>query len=147
MPAGFSLADLRQYATALVWRKDRFVGREGLWAEFPLELESPPEDEVFTRILHSVGKQAQNAGRVEVPFEAICPPADEYWTSSARSGIDVPLGRTGATRLQSLKLGSGTSQHVLVSGKTGSGKSTLLHALHHQYRIALHARRVGTVLS
>ena len=28
-----------------------------------------------------------------------------------------------------LKLGSGTSQHVLVSGKTGSGKSTLLHAL------------------
>ena len=28
-----------------------------------------------------------------------------------------------------MKLGKGTSQHVLVAGKTGSGKSTLLHAL------------------
>ena len=41
----------------------------------------------------------------------------------------MPLGRSGATRLQSLKLGRGTSQHVLIAGKTGSGKSTLLHAL------------------
>ena len=28
-----------------------------------------------------------------------------------------------------MKLGSGTSQHVLIAGKTGSGKSTLLHTL------------------
>ena len=28
-----------------------------------------------------------------------------------------------------LQLGQGTSQHVLVAGKTGSGKSTLWHAL------------------
>src|SRR5205085_5867050 len=34
-----------------------------------------------------------------------------------------------ATRLQHLKLGQGTAQHVLIAGKTGSGKSTLLHAL------------------
>ncbi len=32
-------------------------------------------------------------------------------------------------KLQHLNLGSGTSQHVLISGKTGSGKSTLLHVL------------------
>ena len=32
-------------------------------------------------------------------------------------------------KLQHLDLGSGTSQHVLISGKTGSGKSTLLHVL------------------
>src|SRR5207249_4006133 len=38
-------------------------------------------------------------------------------------------GRAGATKRQHLKLGEGTSQHVLVAGKTGSGKSTLLHAL------------------
>jgi DNA segregation ATPase FtsK/SpoIIIE-like protein len=41
----------------------------------------------------------------------------------------VALGRAGATKLQTMKLGKGTSQHVLISGKTGSGKSTLLHAL------------------
>ncbi len=28
-----------------------------------------------------------------------------------------------------MKLGSGTSQHVLMAGKTGSGKSTLLHSI------------------
>ena len=39
------------------------------------------------------------------------------------------VGRTGATRFQSLKLGKGTSQHVLIAGKTGSGKSTLMHAM------------------
>ena len=41
----------------------------------------------------------------------------------------MPLGRAGATKRQHLKLGQGTSQHVLIAGKTGSGKSTLLHAL------------------
>ena len=83
----------------------------------------------MTRMLQTAGQQAKTAGRVEVPFEVIAPSPDDYWTSSAQKGFDVPLGRAGATRLQSLLLGSGTSQHVLVAGKTGSGKSTLLHAL------------------
>ena len=43
--------------------------------------------------------------------------------------MNVPLGRAGAMKLQHLNLGKGTSQHVLMSGKTGSGKSTLLHVL------------------
>src|SRR6185436_5914866 len=38
-------------------------------------------------------------------------------------------GRAGARRLQPVRLGKGTSQHLLVCGKTGSGKSTFLHAL------------------
>ncbi len=42
---------------------------------------------------------------------------------------DVPLGRAGAVRKLAMQLGKGTSQHVLIAGKTGSGKSTLLHAL------------------
>jgi energy-coupling factor transporter ATP-binding protein EcfA2 len=40
----------------------------------------------------------------------------------------APLGRAGAKKLQYMRLGKGTSQHVLISGKTGSGKSTLLNA-------------------
>ena len=50
----------------------------------------------------------------------------------------MPLGRAGATKLQYLRLGKGTSQHVLIAGKTGSGKSTLLHAL--ITNLALHYR-------
>src|SRR5262249_16190711 len=69
------------------------------------------------------------AGRVEVPFEFIAPLPEQWWTSDSRLGLDVALGRAGATKRQYLRLGQGTSQHVLVAGKTGSGKSTLLHAL------------------
>ena len=79
--------------------------------------------------MHIVGEKARDANRVEVPFEFIAPPREAYWTSDSRNGVDVPLGRAGATKLQSLALGKGTSQHVLIAGKTGSGKSTLLHAL------------------
>src|SRR5205823_5538467 len=75
------------------------------------------------------GEKAKGASRVEVPFEFIAPVPEEYWTSDSRHGIDVPLGRAGATKLQYLRLGKGTSQHVLIAGRTGSGKSTLLHAL------------------
>jgi hypothetical protein len=66
---------------------------------------------------------------VEVPFEFIAPPPGEWWTGDSRQGINVALGRAGATKRQYLRLGQGTAQHVLVAGKTGSGKSTLLHAL------------------
>ena len=40
-----------------------------------------------------------------------------------------PWAAPGPRKLQHLQLGKGTSQHVLIAGKTGSGKSTLLHAL------------------
>src|SRR5439155_18606711 len=59
----------------------------------------------------------------------IVPREEAYWTGDSRSQIEVPLGRAGATKLQHLRLGPGTSQHVLVAGKTGSGKSTLLHVI------------------
>ena len=53
----------------------------------------------------------------------------QFWTGNATEEVVVPIGRMGATRLQSLRLGKGVAQHVLIAGKTGSGKSTLLHAL------------------
>ena len=46
------------------------------------------------------------------------------------------LGPRRGHEIQRLQLGSGTSQHVLISGKTGSGKSTLLHVL--VTNVALH---------
>ncbi|MEX0676243.1 MAG: FtsK/SpoIIIE domain-containing protein [Pirellulales bacterium] len=127
--AGVSLADLEQHAATLNWTGERFAWTDEQFGRFPLALDARPPAAQFTEILRAAGKYAAESGRVEVPFEAIAPAPDHRWTSSARFGIDVPLGRVGATRLQSLRLGQGTSQHVLVAGKTGSGKSTLLHAL------------------
>jgi hypothetical protein len=129
LPPGFSMSDLERGATVLEWQGDRFVWRDPDFSPYPLQLEKPPPAGLDSTILEVVGKKAREAGKVEVPFEFIAPPPDQYWTSDSRAGITVPLGRAGATKRQALQLGKGTSQHVLVAGKTGSGKSTLLHAL------------------
>jgi hypothetical protein len=129
MPHGFNLADLEQACTTLAWREGGFAWKDPDLGPFPLELEAPPDADFCTRILQVAGDLAKKAGKVEVSFDFLAPRPDELWTSDSRPGIHVPLGRAGATKRQYLQLGQGTSQHVLIAGKTGSGKSTLLHAL------------------
>lgn len=88
-----------------------------------------PAASSYVNLVRAVGERSKNARRVEVSFGRISPHPDEIWTHSAAETIDLPIGRAGATRLQHFRLGTGTSQHVLIAGKTGSGKSTLLHIL------------------
>ena len=99
-------------------------------AELPLRLDPPPPDAALIELVRKVGRAAADAGRVEVPFETIAPASEEdFWSRDSTDEIRIPLGRSGASRLQDLVLGRGTAQHALIAGKTGSGKSTLLHAL------------------
>jgi ABC-type iron transport system FetAB ATPase subunit len=129
MPEGFQLADLRQAGVRLMWEEDRFKWDDPDFGRFPLKLHAPPDAALGARLLDQVGRLSRAARHVEVPFEFIAPPPAKYWTADSRKGLDVPLGRSGATSRQHLRLGQGTAQHVLIAGKTGSGKSTLLHAL------------------
>jgi hypothetical protein len=129
LPQGFNLADLEQPSVNLVWRGDRFLWKDSDFEKYPLRVDGPPPAEFCTRLMHRVGERAKDANRVEVPFEFIAPPPEQWWTGDSRQGIRVPLGRAGATKRQHLHLGQGTAHHVLIAGKTGSGKSTLLHAL------------------
>jgi len=121
--------DLEPNCVNLTWKDGKFTWKDSPFEQYPLRLDAPPEDSEFNRIVKLAGEAAKAAKRVEVPFEVIAPTEDKYWTWDSRSIVDVPLGRAGATKFQNLKLGKGTSQHVLIAGKTGSGKSTLLHAL------------------
>ena len=107
----------------------RFVWEDEDFGMFPLELEKMPPPQRCTEILQQVGEEAVRSSKVEVPFEWIMAPRDTWWTASSADSIRVPIGRFGAQGKQYLELGLGTSQHVLVAGKTGSGKSTLLHVL------------------
>jgi hypothetical protein len=129
LPQGFALSDLEQPGVTLLWEDQRFTWQDDDFGNFPLELDAPPPEALCTNVLQTVGDKAREAKRVEVPFEFVAPPPEQWWAGDSRSGINVPLGRVGATKRQHLRLGHGTSQHVLVAGKTGSGKSTLLHAL------------------
>lgn len=128
-PRNFELADLEKHSVVLDWQGESFCRQSEGLEHLPLLLDGPPTGELLTQVVRAVGEFAKDANRVEVPFESVLPPDDEWWTRDSRGDVVVPLGRAGATKLQSMELGKGTSQHVLISGKTGSGKSTLLHAM------------------
>ena len=129
LPRGFAPSDLEKYATVLQWTEDGFRLEDPDLSVWPLALEQPPPADEFGQIVRLAGQHSRDVRRVEVPFERVAPTDYQFWASDSRTGIDVPIGRAGATKLQNMRLGKGTSQHVLVAGKTGSGKSTLLHAL------------------
>lgn len=130
LPRNFDLADLEAAAATLQWNAEekRFAWKQPTLNALPMSLETPPKDEQFTDIVRDVGQRAKDSARVEVPFASILP-SGSWWTADSRSEIEVPLGRAGAKKLQYMRLGKGTSQHVLIAGKTGSGKSTLLNAM------------------
>lgn len=129
LPRGFEISDLEQHATVLDWTDGGLRLSDPDFHDWPLLLEQPPQPDEFGRIVRLAGQHSRDVRRVEVPFERVAPSKSDFWTSDSRTGIDIPIGRAGATKLQYMRLGKGTSQHVLIAGKTGSGKSTLLHAL------------------
>jgi hypothetical protein len=131
LPSGFGLDEIRPYCAHLNWdsARSRLTWDDPQLGPYGLVLDPPPAADFATRQIQKVGAAAKDAKRVEVPFEFIIPSADAWWTQDSRTGIDLPLGKAGATKRQQFTLGQGTSQHVLIAGRTGSGKSTLMHAL------------------
>ncbi|MGE3312210.1 MAG: FtsK/SpoIIIE domain-containing protein [Limisphaerales bacterium] len=92
-------------------------------------VDPPADTETVTRFIHQVARAHRDSQRVEVPFSHIAPGPEGVWSHDTGSELRVPIGRTGATKLQVLALGKATRQHALIAGKTGSGKSTLFHVL------------------
>jgi S-DNA-T family DNA segregation ATPase FtsK/SpoIIIE len=92
-------------------------------------MDASPSDEDAVTLVHRIGRSSIDSNRVRVPFSSIAPPAGEYWQVETSEELRVPIGRTGARKLQMLAIGKGTRQHMLVAGKTGSGKSTLFHVI------------------
>ncbi|GAC1474813.1 MAG: FtsK/SpoIIIE domain-containing protein [Isosphaeraceae bacterium] len=129
MPEGVTLDELGEHGTRLSWESGHFDWREEEFSRFPLVVDRPPSTTAATRLIQRLGSQARDAQRIEVSFEFIAPSVEAWWGQDSRGGIEVALGKAGATKRQNLTLGKGTSQHVLIAGRTGSGKSTLLHAL------------------
>ena len=92
-------------------------------------LEELPSPQRADYILQQVGEHAASAANRAVPMSAGAPEAEAIWSGDTSRDVRLPIGRSGADRLQFMELGHGTAQHVLIGGRTGSGKSTLLHVL------------------
>lgn len=124
-----ALDDLARACVNVMLNPDKPAINDQVLGRFDLTLDEPPSEALMTRLVQQVGEGALNANRVEVDFEVIAPEADALWSRDCAQEFVVPMGRSGATRLQSFGLGKGVAQHSLIAGKTGSGKSTLLHIL------------------
>lgn len=127
LPRELEVSDLEAAMEVLEWDRDQFVTRSLGDVPFRLTPDPLPSAPLLVTIIRRVGELSRHVRKVEVPFHRIAPREDAWWTGDSRHGIEAPLGRAGATKLQALRLGQGTSRHVVVAGKTGSGKSTLLH--------------------
>ena len=143
LPPGFKLDELRPYCAHLTWNAaaGRLAWDDRDFGRYPLSLDAPPPAEFATRQIQKVGAAARDAKRVEVPFEFISPPRGAYWTLDSRSGIDVPLGKAGATKRQHFTLGHGTSQHVLDRRAHRLGQVDHDARPDHQPRLELQPRR------
>ena len=130
----------------------RWIHSTPEFADLPLVPADSPPATLRPELVRKIGVAATLAARVEVPFYRIL--ANKVEPHNGKSGhaggnpasndsavhlptetrnsadrLRIPLGVQGAGRIQSLQLGEGVKQHVLIAGKTGSGKSSLLHTI------------------
>ena len=129
-PQDFDPSQVREHSLRIVGKKSGKLHLEDeaiAGAEFLLDC--LPDDELTNDFIHKLGAASRDAERVEVPFSDIAPPLDDLWSVETTKELRVPIGRTGATKLQYLAIGRDTKQHALIAGKTGSGKSTLFHVM------------------
>jgi DNA segregation ATPase FtsK/SpoIIIE-like protein len=129
LPEGFIPDELRKACVCLSAKIGDFVIPGHTRSGAALALDAPPGPEQATEFIHQVGRCSRDSSRVEVPFEHVIPAEAEIWSEETSGQLRVPIGRTGATKLQYLAIGKGTRQHGLIAGKTGSGKSTLFHVI------------------
>jgi DNA segregation ATPase FtsK/SpoIIIE, S-DNA-T family len=130
LPYGFNLADLlRTGSTIEANESGEFTWKVTELDKLGLSLDTPPQTDFFNRIINIIGQKALQNDRVEVPFEKVMIPRNDWWKGNTGMDISVPIGRRGARDIQSYELGGGMQHYGLMAGKPGSGKSTLLHVL------------------
>ena len=129
LPQDFVPDELRNNSVCLIRNERGFELANWRSPGVQLIFDPPPPPEFATDFLQRIGEDSKDANRVEVPFEQIAPAEPDIWTEETAELLRVPIGRSGATKLQYLEIGSGTRQHALIAGKTGSGKSTLFHVI------------------
>lgn len=129
LPSGFEIDDLRSACLCFRAQSSGVTPLDPPVEGAEVSLFPPPGNDRLIDWVHRIGEANRDSNRVEVPFSTITPGPSEFWSVDTSQELRVPIGRTGATKLQYLAIGKGTCQHALIAGKTGSGKSTLFHVI------------------
>jgi DNA segregation ATPase FtsK/SpoIIIE, S-DNA-T family len=129
LPQDFGPDELKRSGVSVLAKEKGFFLNGKPIPGATLVLEAPPPPEFAIEFIQKIGLANRDSNRVEVPFAQVAPEEAGWWSLDTTAELRVPIGRTGATKLQYLAIGKGTRQHALVAGKTGSGKSTLFHVL------------------
>ncbi len=129
LPQDFMPDELRKSCFCLAAKGTEWLPSGKALPGATILLDAPPAPDLATAFIHHVGKLSKDSSRVEVPFSHVTPSDVQLWSEDTTAELRVPIGRTGATKLQYLAIGKGTRQHGLIAGKTGSGKSTLFHVI------------------
>jgi len=98
LPHNFSIGELEQLMTVIRWEEQRFVWDEPDFKDCVLELEIPPNDELFNQLVNQIGQAAVAASKVQVPFDKVLARSNltAWWQGSTVDGISMPLGPIGA---------------------------------------------------
>jgi ABC-type multidrug transport system fused ATPase/permease subunit len=129
-PKGLGLSPFQDQGLSIAAEDGRAYVDLGILEECSLQMEAMPAQVLADQLLDKIGSGVATAANRALPMEVGAPAvAGEQWSSNSESILRIPIGRSGAERLQYLELGVGTAQHVLIGGRTGSGKSTLLHII------------------
>jgi hypothetical protein len=137
LPYGFSMDELRRSASVIEARSGR-PETEMNWVDadfqpWQLQLDAGAPHKLLTSLIGEVGALAKDAMRVEVPYRKLLSLSHlengTWWKATTAQSIRVPLGPTGARKLQHLVFGEGMAHHALIVGRPGSGKSNLMHVI------------------
>lgn len=133
LPYQFNVADLEQSSTIINYREKVFVWAEKELDQCRLQLDASPPAEIASRQIKETGERSIDAMKVQVPYHKLLELAGltgtARWQGTTEKRIQVPLGPTGARKLQPLTFGEGTAHHAIIIGRTGSGKSNLMHVI------------------
>lgn len=137
LPYGFNLSELEQAATTVTWDEGKTAEVSAVWTtdDFARAHLTPDtlagRRELVNTIIARSGETAIAAMKVEVRFDKMVDSSHPgaLWLNSTAESLKVPLGPSGARKLQFLSLGEGLSHHCLIVGRTGSGKTNLMHVI------------------
>lgn len=129
LPYEFQLSELERDNVVIDSVENCFQWQGDAGRNWTLELDDLPAIELFDHIMHSVGKAAEIAMEVKIPFETIVQDPSLWWQCDSRAGLSTPIGITSAGKLLYFELGIGTVYHGLIGGNSGLGKSVLIHVV------------------